>query len=328
MPPDISIVVVTPTDFGQIRETIQHLLDQTVHDQMELIVVAESREALGPDTAELDGFPTHQVVEAGPIVHRGQAAAKGVRVAQAPIVAMVEEHAYPEPGYAEALLSAHEGPWAGVSPVIRNANPESAVSWSNYYPAYLALTEPVEAGEVDNVAWHNTAYKRDRLLAFGDRLGALLDFEGDLLTELRAQGHRLYLEPRAQVRHMNIEKLWAATHLLYLQGRLTAASRVEGEGWPLWRRLLYVAGSPLTPLMYLPNLWRGFRRTKQPVGRVLRALPSLSVSLGAVAVGEVVGLLRGATGAKHRMEAYELNRDHYLSRRTLAQKRSSSPPRV
>ncbi len=315
--PSFSVVLVTPTDFDQIRETVHHLLAQTVLDRMELIVVAPSRNALGTETAEFDRFPAHQIVEVGPIRYRGQAAAEGIRVARAPIVGLVEEHAYPEPGYAEALLSAHEGPWTCVSPVIRNANPESVISWVNFYRAYLGLAEPLEAGEVDNVAWHNSAYKRDPLLAFGDELGALLDFEGDLLQELRSQGHRFYLEPNAQTRHQNVELFRSMLHLSYMKGRLGAASRVAAEDWPIWKRLVYVAGSPLIPLMYAPGFWRGLTRSRQPAGRLARTLPFLGLSLTVNAVGEVVGLLRGAEGIKPKMEAYELNRSRYLSRRTL-----------
>lgn len=316
--PEFSVVLVTPTDFDQIRETVHHLLAQTAVDRMELIVVAPSREALGDELAELDTFPSHQVVEVGPIPYRGQAAAAGVRVAQAPVVGLVEEHAYPEPGYVEALLRAHEAPWAGVSPVIRNANPTSTISWVNFYRAYLGLAEPHCAGEVDNVAWHNSAYKRDLLLAFGDELGTLLDFEGDLLHALKQQGHRFYLEPEAQTRHANVEQLRAMLHLSFLKGRLGAASRVQAETWSLGRRLAYVAGSPLIPLMHVPGFASGLSRTRQPVGRLARTLPFLGLSLVVNAAGEVVGLLRGASDEKHKMEAYELNRSRFLSRRSLA----------
>lgn len=322
--PDLSVVLVTPTDFEQIRETVHHLLTQTALDRMELVVVAPSHEAVEAGAADLSGFPHHQVVEVGPILYRGQAAAEGVRVARAPVVALVEEHAYPELGWAEAFLDAHEGPWAAVSPVMRNANPDSVMSWTNFYRAYLGLAEPAEGGEVDNVAWHNSAYKRDLLMGFGDDLGPLLDFEGDLLCALRAQDHRFYLEPAAQTRHENVERVAPSLTMFFLKGRLEAASRAANEGWPLWRRLVYVAGSPLTPLMYVPALRSDLRRTRQPAGRVLRTLPSLGLGLVLMAAGEVVGLLRGAEGVKHKMEAYELNRSRYLSRRTLATRRSSS----
>ncbi|MEO0556888.1 MAG: hypothetical protein AAF170_01760 [Bacteroidota bacterium] len=315
---DFSVVLVTPTDFDQIRETVHHLLAQTALDRMELIVVAPSREALGGELAELDLFPSHQIVEVGPVQYRGQAAAAGVRMARALVVGLVEEHAYPEPGYVEALIRAHEGPWAGVSPVIRNANPASTMSWVNFYRAYLGLAEPHCAGEVDNVAWHNSAYKRDLLMAFGDKLGTLLDFEGDLLHALKQQGHRFYLEPEAQTRHANVEHFRALVHLSFLKGRLGAASRVQAENWSLGRRLAYVAGSPLIPLMYVPGFARGLSRTRQPAGRLAQTVPFLGLSLLVNAVGEVVGLLRGASDEKHKMEAYELNRSLFLSRRSLS----------
>ena len=319
--PALSVVLVAPVDFDQIRLTVEHLLAQTALDRMELVVVAPSRAALGPGAVLLDRFPSHRIVEVGPISQRGRAAAEGIPATRAPVVAFVEEHAFPEPGWAEAFLRAHAGPWAAVSPVMRNANPDSVMSWTNWYRGYLGLTEPLAAGEVQNVAWHNSAYKREVLLAVGDRLPGLLDYEGDLLAELRAAGHRFYLEPAAQTAHLNVERVAASFDMFFQNGRLGGASRAARERWPAWRRLVYVAGSPLTPLMYVPGLSAEIRRTGQPAGRVLRSLPSLGLGLVVMAVGEAVGLLAGAGRAKERMESYELDRTRHLSRRTRARYR-------
>lgn len=316
--PALSVVLVTPTGFSQIHETVGYLLAQTVLDRIELVIVAPSQGAVAGGAAVLDQFPWHRVVPVERIVRRGTAAAEGVRVARAPVVAFIEEHAFPAPGWAEAFLRAHEDRWTVVSPAMRNANPGSIVSWAHWYRSYLGLTAPLCAGEVDNVSWHNSAYKRDALLSVGDRLGALLDYEGDLLAELRARGHRFYLEPEAQTDHLNVETMGASLDMFFQKGRLAGAQRAAREEWPTWRRLIYVAGSPLTPLMHVPSLRADVRRTRQPARRVLQAIPLISVSLVAMALGEVVGLVAGLGRSKERMEHYELHRRRYVSARTLA----------
>ena len=56
----------------------------------------------------------------------------GILAATSPVVGLIEDHSYPGPEWAEALLRAHAGPWTGVGPAVDNANPESAASWVNY----------------------------------------------------------------------------------------------------------------------------------------------------------------------------------------------------
>src|SRR5437867_12164339 len=108
--PALSVVLATPDDYETIRLTLQYLRAQTACRQMEVVLVAPSElripyGALGP-------FWGHQLVSAGAVTSVARANAAGVRVARAPIVALGEDHCFPEPGWAEALIAAHRGPWA------------------------------------------------------------------------------------------------------------------------------------------------------------------------------------------------------------------------
>src|SRR5688572_17047758 len=128
--PSMSVVIVTRDDYASIARPIRHLEAQTVRDRIELVIVAASEGALGAGIGEaMDaGFQAVRVVEHGPIRSRGSGAASGVRAASAPIVGFVENHSFPAPGWAEALLRAHEGPWAVVGPAVENANPRTRTS--------------------------------------------------------------------------------------------------------------------------------------------------------------------------------------------------------
>ena len=130
--PQMSVVIVTPDDYESIRETIRYLRDQTVRDRLELIIVAASAETFEVDQSELKDFFRYRVIGVGNIGSIASANAAGLRQATAPVVAFVEEHSYPDPEWAEALIKAHQQPWAAVGPVMRNANPERLTSWADF----------------------------------------------------------------------------------------------------------------------------------------------------------------------------------------------------
>lgn len=66
-----------------------------------------------------------------------EARAAGIRQANAPVVAFVEDHSYPDPDWAERLIEAHRKLWAAVGPVMMvNANPATMISW----PIFLSNT--------------------------------------------------------------------------------------------------------------------------------------------------------------------------------------------
>src|SRR3954464_6331753 len=112
--PAMSVVVVTPDTYETVRETIKHLRAQNVKERLEIVLVAPSADALGADEKELAGFRRFSVVPVGHMRSTARARAAGVLKASAPVVAFAEDHAFPAPGWAEALINAHRKEWAAV----------------------------------------------------------------------------------------------------------------------------------------------------------------------------------------------------------------------
>jgi hypothetical protein len=125
------------------------------------------------DLKTWSSFPYAQVLRS--VNHLPEARAVGIRAASAPIVFIGETHAYPQPGWAEALFTAFEGPWAAVVPAIGNANPTSAASWASYLFDYGMWGPNRRSGEIADPLIYNTAYRREVLLSFGESLSAVLD---------------------------------------------------------------------------------------------------------------------------------------------------------
>lgn len=308
--PEMSVVVLTPDRFETVRKTIRHLRAQKVRGRLEIVLVAPSAERLGLDESELRDFWQYRVVEVGSMDSTARARAAGVRAARAPVVALVEDHAFPAPGWAEALMAAHAKGWAAVGPVMSNANPRSVVSWVNLLIEYATWLEPVEGGVAEHLPGHNGSYKRALLLEYGERLEEMLDAESVLQWDLRARGHKLYLEPAARTFHQNFSTPLASLTLRFNGGRLFASARARG--WPLWRRLLFTCGSPLIPFVRLSRIVRELRQPGRPRHLLPRVLPALLVGLLFDGAGELIGYAFGRGRSMAILSDMEFHRQRYL----------------
>jgi hypothetical protein len=303
---EISLVLVTPAGFEPVRRTISHLRRQTARDRIELVIVAQSalsRDELGH---ELDGFAAVRLLDLGPFPSMGAAFAAGVRAASAPIVGCAEEHSFPEPGWAAALIQAHSGSWAAVSGVIENANPGTFTSWAALASDFGPAMAPLDAGEASELPGHHTSYKRSVLLGYGSDLEQMLEVEWVLQEDLRASGARLFREPAAVSRHLNPSRVASHLHAQMNGGRLFAGNRSRLRNWNVLRRLVWVAGSPLHPLVRLSRSLPHLRRADARGGARLFIL--LALGLLANSVGQMIGYALGPGQAGEQRLAIDLHR--------------------
>ncbi|HWO41017.1 MAG TPA: glycosyltransferase [Candidatus Eisenbacteria bacterium] len=308
----MSVVLVTPDHYDTIRKTIQCLRAQTAREQLELVIVAPSARELQLNRSELADFDCFQVVEVGPIRSIAGANAAGARHARAPVVAFGEDHAFPEPDWAQALIDAHRGPWITVGPEVRNANPQTAISWADFLMGYGPWMSPAPGGEIAHLPGHNSSYKRDPLLRLSSELETMLEAETVFHWELVAAGQRLYLEPKARIAHVNFERFASWLPALFHSGRTFAA--VRSRQWNLNRRLFYAAAAPAIPLTRLTRIVRQLRaidKTATCPPMSLRILFVLALGLITSALGEMLGYAFGAGSAPCHLTRFEFHRERH-----------------
>lgn len=309
--PELSVVIVTPDCYETIRKTMRHLRAQTARKQLEVVIVASSRQQLAPDERELEDFFQFRVVEVGEIRSIAAALAAGIRQASAPVVVISEDHSFPETGWAEALIERHRGPWGAVGPVVRNANPDGLISWADFFLGYGAWLDPMPAGEIQHLPGHNSSYKRAILLDYDRELEAMLEAEFILHEAMKANGHRLYLEPAARTAHVNFGRVVPWIPYLVHAGRVFAAARARQ--WSAHRRIVYAVGAPLIPLVRLWRIRAEMRRPGRPADLWPRIVPALLVGLTLDAVGQVLGYALGAGNASRKLYPFEFHRDRYAA---------------
>ena len=302
--PELSVVLLAPERAAALDRTLEHLAAQGLGDRLEAVVVTTPAVQ---DAPRDHGVPV-RLAQVASMASLGPAYALGVRTARAPIVALGEDHAYPQPGWAQALLAAHADERVGaVGAVMVNANPEQPLSWANLLVAYGAWSEPAPGGEMDALPGANVSYRRDVLLGFGAELDALMERGGALHDRLRAAGLKLVLAPGARVRHENVARLRPTAVLRFNAGRLYAGNRVSQSGWSTARRALYAAGSPAIPALRFVRILRDLRARRHPLGPAV--LSSLAAGLVLDGAGQAAGFLRGPADAVTRLAAFEFRRE-------------------
>jgi Glycosyl transferase family 2 len=312
--PALSIILVTIGGYEIVHKAIQALCAQTVRDQLELVLLAPSREALGA-MENGNAFHSVQLIEVGKIQTLAAARLAGIRAARAPLVALAEDHAFPEPGWAEALLEGHKQGWAGVGPVFLNANP-GLLSWISVTMDYGRWLDPAAGGETDDIPGHNSAWKRALLLEYGADLERLLSAPTIMHWDLRSKGYTVWLEPAAKVRHVNVTR-WQSFFFDHFHGaRIFAA--VRAHPWPWSRRLLYAAATPILTTRRISE-WRGhIRRIGLEPELFPRGWPVLLASALVCGLGEMTGYLFGAGNAEERVLKYDAHRAGHVKRRERA----------
>jgi hypothetical protein len=306
--PLLSVIIISPDSYATVRRTVSFLKRQTIRDRLELVFVAPDPDAFQLDTGDAGCFASCQVVKYAPFLASSEARAVGTHAARSALVVLAEDHCYPEPEWAEALVRAHDQEWAGVGPAIRNANPATQTSQANMVIEYGPWLDPVEGGQHSHIPGHNSCYKRDVLLQFGASLGQRLAAESVMQWELQAQGHRFAIEPRAKVRHECFAQVGPSIGLRFHGGRLFAARRARE--WSLGRRALFVAASPLIPVVRWLRCLPAATRVNGGT-RPWRMWPALAFLLACDGVGEFVGYLTGAGDAARRTSELEFHRYRY-----------------
>ncbi len=306
--PGLAIVLVTD-GLEAIAELLESLTSQTARDRLEVIVVVPTGVALGLEPSLMSAFGAFRVVERSSIVPLHEARAAGVMSAHAPVVVVGETHAYPDPAWAEALIEAHRGPWTAAVPVIRSGNPGGAISASNFLLTYGPwMWEDV--GETEKVPEQNTAFKRGALLAYGHRLGTMLETGSGLSADLRSRGHRFSIARDARLRHVNVSRASTWLPERFCGGRAFGATRAAG--WSVWRRLAYAAGFPLIAPLFLVKSLRATRWPEWQRELPALTLPAVVLGVLAWALGEALGYLIGIGASDGRMAEYEINRQRYV----------------
>lgn len=313
--PALSVVLFVPGRRETVLRTLACLRAQSIRRRLELLLFGESRRVLEELQEEVAPFCGYQLVVWNRPRNLAAARAEGIRLARAPLVVHAEDHCFPEPGWAEALVEAFEPladgrTPAAAGPLMVNENPQTLWSWAAFtlHFSHSAFTE--SHGPVPYVATHNTCFRKEVLVALGDHLDSGIEMELLLQDRLRSGGHVLFQQSKAVTRHTNISRPRASLTASFYGGWLFSTVRLREQQWNLGRRLFQLAVSPAVPLLQLKRRWGALRRIAP--GRTL--LPWVAVPVLLMALAHTLGEMTGLLFPNHRVIEQYSNFENTRSR--------------
>ncbi len=282
-------------------------MSQTLVDRMEVVVVDLARGEF-PDLS----FPEDcavRYIRRSPAVHWQEGRIEGFLASSADIVAFSEEHAYPEPDWAEAILKAHRaGDWPIVGYGFRNANPESYFSRGGLIADYGRFILPVDSGVKSCTSGNNISFKRGFLVEAMREFGTY-PFPDYLVQEYCAKrGMSMYVSAEAVTNHENYEELMGFMITNFYFCHVMAGNRARFGKWSAGRRWLYAIGTlfAATPL----KTWRLAASLKGRPGlwaEFIKTLPVTILTYVASSIGESIGYVHQIPGAEARFTQWEIN---------------------
>ena len=298
----MSVVIVAGTQRANLPNLLYCLLHQDVRDQLEIVVVDCGAPEAEPLPYAED--PALCVLRMSPSDDFEEALVAGIRASRAPIVALLEEHCLVYPGWARALLQAHQsGEWGAVAGEQRAGNAEIGFSAAEAVVRGGDLYAPMSPGECAMFDGHNSAFRRDALLGYGDDLARYIQAEPILIWKMAQDGYRFYREPEARYLHLN-ETTLSTNHRSYFHwNRNFGHMRATVFGWPWWKRLAFAAAIPLQPWKrWLSALFQ--MRHKDLHANVPNQLVALLLFHFAAA-GMALGMLFGPGSSPERFAYFE-----------------------
>jgi glycosyl transferase family 2 len=308
--PLLSVVIVIVSDTmaarAQVRDLagcLEALAAQIDGPPMELIVPCHARTD-GID-ALATSFPAVRFIVvddpevvmrvAGSRDHHDTLRARGLAAARGEVLALLEDHARPDPHWAARIAAAHRGDDAAIGGAIENGV-DRPLNWAIYFCDFSKYQNPLPAGASDFASDANIAYKRSALESVRS-LWERSFREVVVNAALTSAGRKLALDPGIVVyQHRGELSLAEALRERFVWGRSYAATRSTLLSGP--RRLVYAVLSPILPLVMIERMallaWQRRRR----FGKFVRSLPLIVLLVCGWSAGECAGYLGTHRGGR------------------------------
>lgn len=309
--PELSIVVAI-IEGGQeaIKTCLEALTEGTKTFSLECIVPFDARlDAIDELKAK---FPWVNFIDARDYVnaeefgqtsreHHDILRAIGLREATAPIVALVEDHGTPTPGWCSALMEAHRSSdAAAIGGAVENGV-NRFLNWAVYYCDFGRYQNPVPEGAVEFLSDSNVSYKRDALWSV-KHLWFDAFHETSVNWELRRRGAILNLNPKMVVHQTRSNlRFGYALRERYVWGRSFAGTRSLEISF--LKRIIYLAFSFLLPFLLTTRIVLQGLKKRRHLRELLLALPLILLLETFWASGEFVGYLTGRAASNGNLHA-------------------------
>ena len=306
--PDLSVVVAIVSDttdpnvdLSLLRDCLNALTRQQVDVPVLEIIVPYLNHVKGIDEVAREfpvaiflpvDAPDMSNFKGGNREHHDIIRAHGLKAGTGRILALLEDHEIAEPGWARAVVTAHEGDEAGIGGSIGNAV-DSALNWAVYFCDFCRYQNPVPEGPTDFASDANTSYKREDLFSVQPVWDESFR-EVVVNGAFREAGKSVVLTPSiVALQNRRNLTLGQALKERFVWGRSFAATRNRSLSGA--KRAVYALASPILPFLLFLRFFRITKARGQNMSALMRSSPLIILLLLTWSVGEATGYVSGLT---------------------------------
>jgi hypothetical protein len=310
--PQLTVVLVIGRQRSRAEAALNSLLEQNIIDRMEVLLFD-----LGPQEGPALPAANHPAVKmrrGGPSDSLATARVEAVHAARAPVIAFMEEHCQAQPGWAEAIVGAHAGPWAGVACDFVIANPNAGRSDQAFRMTYGVYARSRDGrGRVNRIPGQNSAFKRDVLLRYQDQLEWFMSADLVLQLKMAEDGSELFYEPAAKMAHRNENTVRSFCVGAFYWNWCFSNIRAQVFRWGPARRALWIVLSPLIPWVRLARMsLQMLRLGPSQFMQFVCDIPFVLAVSVCSAAGQVAGLLNSFEKGDRELSEFEINEPRLL----------------
>ena len=309
MLPELSVVVSTGALHHRTMICLEGIFAEAGIEECEVIVVDGSA---GDHSDLYARFPGLRYVHVAERTLDGDARLEGARIARAPIVAYIEDHAAPRKGWLAAVRRAFAS--SDKIAVVNYAiwrEPDAGYVYRSFQLMFYGhWMEPVTTGPIRYPSMQNLAYRRDLLLDVCQNNPELLETEYLVHRRLLADGWTVWLDADAVVSHECYTDFVTGCRGFNSLRQVMGATRADLGDWPQWKRSLWAGGMLLTPFLLIGRLVRSVAPRPALWGDFVLGFPLIVVAHGWGALSEARGYL---VGFEQSREAF-LDMERYAER--------------
>lgn len=312
--PAITVAVTTGYRPEAARMTLSAIASQTIADRIELYFCIRPGADVGPVRHLLEGMGSYRIFDDMEIDTVEKCSARMSLQANAPFVAMIEDHAFPDPEWAETMVKTFEANGVdGVGSGMLNANPGTQLSWANFMLSYAHWAEANPEGPTDWISHHNGSFRLSALqMLTPEEVIEGCNREGDVVKTLKEKGAKLYFKPDGRIRHINPSSLSSTSRLRSDVGRLYGWNRARNESWGPLKRVAYFVLGPAIPILRYVRMRHVVFKQLPDINERSHGL-ALIIGLVLDAAGQMMGYVAGPGGTRERLAKFEMDRSMHLT---------------
>jgi len=218
--------------------------------------------------------------------HHDELRARGLLAAKGQILALVEDHAFPDVHWCRCMVAGHPNCFAAVGGAIENGV-DRPLNWAVYFSDFGKYQNPIPAGESLFASDANVSYKRSAIESIRPTWQSGFH-ETQVNWELRKLGEKLTLSPEAIVfQNRDNLRFTNAMKERYIWGRSYAVSRIHVMG--ALRRVIYTILSPLLPFIITTRMAITAFKKGRLVSKFILASPIILLLSISWSFGEFLG---------------------------------------